>query len=129
MSLLKEPHPRAPQEDHEQLMEADKVANSVAAQSLRNRIVRNSTKAKFPEIKFPPSVQPNIGPVNRTEILKHILTKAEREIPRFTRFFEEVSQQRVLEVLEEGLNPAVRRICDEGLFDIDRQAERPHTRP
>ncbi|PLB50512.1 hypothetical protein P170DRAFT_463696 [Aspergillus steynii IBT 23096] len=107
------------EEDDEQLTEADQITDSVAVQSLRNRIARNCAKAKFLEVEFPPLELPNFGPVNRTAILNHILSTAGREIPRFTRFFGDVDRRRVVQILEEGLSPAVRRICDEGLFDIE----------
>lgn len=110
----------APQENHEQLPEADQAMVSIVVQSFRDRIIRNSTKAKFLEVGFAPPDLPNIGPVNRTDILEHILCTAAREIPRFTQLFAEVKQERVAQILEEGVSPAVRRICDQGLFDIDR---------
>lgn len=93
--------------------------SQAVVQGLQSRIKRDIDKAKvFEEVRFPSMELPNIGSLNRHEILGSIISKARQDLPRFDRLFEEVDAKSIENTLERNLNPAVRAMCENGLFDI-----------
>lgn len=60
----------------------------------------------------------NLGPVDRTSILEHLISKVRLEMnERYSSVLEEYD---VARILEDSLSPAVKDICEQGKFDLAR---------
>lgn len=58
----------------------------------------------------------NLGPVDRTSILEHLISKVRLEMSeRYSSLFEEYD---IARILEDSLSPAVKDICEQGKFDL-----------
>lgn len=66
---------------------------------------------------IPISLQ-SLGPINRTLILKNLISKVRLKYGE--RYASVLESKNVEKVLEENLNPAVREICDQGRFTLHK---------
>lgn len=73
----------------------------------------------LPEIIDTPVHLENIGPIDRISIVRHILLRVSN---KYEKRYSVLLKSEVVKVLEEKLNPAVREICDNGRFTLDRYA-------
>jgi hypothetical protein len=60
----------------------------------------------------------NLGPVDRTPILEHLISKLRLEMSE--RYFSVLEEYDIGRTLEESLNPVVKHICEQGKFDLTR---------
>ena len=60
----------------------------------------------------------SLGPINRTLILKNLISKVRLKYEE--RYASVLESESVEKILEENLNPAVREICDEGRFTLHK---------
>lgn len=58
----------------------------------------------------------NLGPVDRTSILEHLISNVRLEMSE--RYFSVLEKSDIGRTLEESLNPVVQYICEQGKFDI-----------
>lgn len=58
----------------------------------------------------------NLGPVDRTAILEHLISKVRRDMSE--RYSAMLEEHNVAEILEKALNPVVKDICEQGKFDL-----------
>ncbi|KAJ5385443.1 hypothetical protein N7517_003354 [Penicillium concentricum] len=60
----------------------------------------------------------NLGPVDRSSILEHLISNVRIEMSeRYSSVLEEYD---IARILEDGLSPAVKEICEQGKFDLIR---------
>lgn len=60
----------------------------------------------------------NLGPVDRTSILEHLIANVRLEMSgRYSSVLEEYD---IAKILEDSLSPAVKDICEQGKFDLTR---------
>ena len=92
---------------------------------MKRRVMRDCTRQQFlkesADDGIPRSLPQNltIGQVGHTEILDHIIKTAANEIKNFTELVKELKAERIKEILQEGLNPAIPPICQGGQFNIE----------
>ena len=61
----------------------------------------------------------NLGPVDRTPILEHLISNVRLEMSeRYSSVLEEFD---IARILEDSLSPVVKNICEKGKFDLIRQ--------
>ncbi len=100
-------------------------AEGLERPEMKRRVMRDCTRQQFLKKSavesLPRSLPQNltIGQVGHTEILDHIIKTAANEIKNFTQFVKELKAERIKEILQEGLNPAIPPICQGGQFNIE----------
>lgn len=61
---------------------------------------------------------PNLGPVDRTSILEHLISNVRLEMSE--RYSSVLEEYNIAKILEDSLSPAVKDICEQGKFDLTR---------
>lgn len=87
-------------------------------QKIQHRIKRNAGHSKvFDEGHYQEAADlVNLGHIDRHEVLDNIIIIA-RQDPRLIKLLESVDATNLKEILERGLNPKVRDICENGHFE------------
>lgn len=60
----------------------------------------------------------NLGPVDRTSILEHLISNVRLEMSE--RYSSVLEKYDITKILEDSLSPAVKDICEQGKFDLTR---------
>ena len=116
-------------EDLDQIISEEKREDSKVPleiqQVLRDRLVRRATKEQAlegtREIKGLPICLHNLGPINRQHVLECLLEQVQlKHGARYGSLFETGQGKALLEKFEESVNPAVKRICEEGTFTLEQ---------
>ncbi|CAG8072561.1 unnamed protein product [Penicillium nalgiovense] len=60
----------------------------------------------------------NLGPVDRTSILEHLISNVRLQVGE--RYFSVLEEYDISRILEDSLSPVVKDICEQGKFDLNR---------
>lgn len=95
----------------------DEPRPTIDPKNLNVRLLKNFEKGQRTQIQTTPL--PTLGVVDYERVLDHILSTA-KEIHHVENLIQDLGKPRIKEILQNGLDPAVKLMCGRGVFDYAR---------